>query len=606
MSAGPMRQALAAELPPSAPTPPTSEATDFSGPPPSGLSVGRMLFRQAPARLVLGIALGALAGALYSAAVPMIMKGLGSQGAGEAGGLSSAWLFFGLCSLIMLTKAGSVILINHIAKSAAADLRVSITAHVNRLEVDALEAVGFAKLINVVVDDVNRIANAAAAIPMIMVSAVTVMGMLAYLAYLNLTVLGMVLLAIFVGVVAFQLPLGISERFYRRSTQLRDVTLEGVRGVILGAYELRLDRPKSRRFMDEEVVQSQQAAVRWEKHGDALLHSAGVFSDLLAFFVIGLTVFVLPRLLSLPTDTVSGTVMVLLCIAAPVGNILAMLPQLQAGKISAERVTELFRRLADVREEQAAASHEPWQHLTVRGLRYHYVIAEDGGSEKAFSVGPIDLDLERGKVYFLVGGNGSGKTTLSKLLTLHYRPQDGQLAFDGTVVHDGNRQSLRRRISAIYSNYYLFRKLYVATPVDTQEVDRLIAMLGLQGKTQYRDGEFTATKLSDGQRRRLALLVALLQDRDMYVFDEWAADQDPEFKRAFYEVILPELSRRNKLVLAITHDDRYFHCADAVIKMEGGQRVSADIADSGPPSRGDAGSAPSAVQSPARQAPQAA
>ena len=579
MSALPQDTTVASGLMPAAAATP-SPATDSARLPARGVSVGALLFRQAPARLVLGIVLGAAAGALYSAAVPLIMQGLGAQEGGQAFQASGAGLFFALCSLIMLTKAASVILINHIAKSAAADLRVSITAHVNRLEVDALESVGFSKLVNVVVDDVNRIAHAAAAIPMIMVSAVTVLGMLAYLAYLNGVVLGVVLAAILLGVVAFQFPLGISERFYRRATQWRDATLEGVRGVILGAYELRLDRAKSRRFMQEEVADTQQTAMRWEKYGDALLHSAGVFSDLLAFFVIGLAVFVLPGLLSLPKDTVSGTVMVLLCIAAPVGNILAMLPQLQAGRISAERVAELSRRVADVQDEQsaqAAGATEPWQTLTVRGLRYHYLAPETAaGASPAFSVGPIDLELQRGRIYFLVGGNGSGKTTLSKLLTLHYRHQEGQIAFDDTPVHADNRQSLRRRISAIYSNYYLFRKLYLGAAVDTQEVDRLIAMLGLQGKTQYRDGEFTATQLSDGQRRRLALLVALLQDRDMYVFDEWAADQDPEFRCVFYEQILPELKRRNKLVLAITHDDRYFHCADALIKMERGQRVAAE------------------------------
>jgi putative ATP-binding cassette transporter len=101
----------------------------------------------------------------------------------------------------------------------------------------------------------------------------------------------------------------------------------------------------------------------------------------------------------------------------------------------------------------------------------------------------------------------------------------------------------------------------------------LLKRLHLDHKVQVNDGAFSTRDLSQGQRKRLALVVAYLEDRPFYVFDEWAADQDPAFKDVFYQVLLPDLRARGKTVLAISHDDRYFHLADRRIKLEDGQIV---------------------------------
>jgi putative ATP-binding cassette transporter len=88
-----------------------------------------------------------------------------------------------------------------------------------------------------------------------------------------------------------------------------------------------------------------------------------------------------------------------------------------------------------------------------------------------------------------------------------------------------------------------------------------------------REGAFSTLALSQGQRKRLALLTAYLEDRPIYLFDEWAADQDPQFKEIFYHHLLPELRARNKTVLVITHDDRYYDVADRLIKLDYGKLV---------------------------------
>ncbi|MFD1905689.1 ATP-binding cassette domain-containing protein [Paenibacillus rhizoplanae] len=65
------------------------------------------------------------------------------------------------------------------------------------------------------------------------------------------------------------------------------------------------------------------------------------------------------------------------------------------------------------------------------------------------------------------------------------------------------------------------------------EIDRYLKMLDLDGKVSIDNGRFSTLKLSGGQRKRLALLICYLEDRPIYLFDEWAADQDPEFRKFF-------------------------------------------------------------------------
>lgn len=97
--------------------------------------------------------------------------------------------------------------------------------------------------------------------------------------------------------------------------------------------------------------------------------------------------------------------------------------------------------------------------------------------------------------------------------------------------------------------------------------------LEIAHKVSIRDGSFTTTDLSTGQRKRLALINAWLEERPVLVFDEWAADQDPTFRRIFYTELLPELKRLGKTIIVISHDDRYFDVADRLVRMAAGKVV---------------------------------
>jgi putative ATP-binding cassette transporter len=185
-------------------------------------------------------------------------------------------------------------------------------------------------------------------------------------------------------------------------------------------------------------------------------------------------------------------------------------------------------------------------------------------------VGPLRLTITSGEVLFIVGGNGSGKSTLLRVLTGLYAPTRGSLLADGIAVQPPNVQAYREMISAVFSDFHLFRKLYGMAGIDDAAVRRLLEQMQLDRKTSFSNQRFSTQELSTGQRKRLALLITLLEDRPLYMFDEWAADQDPEFRAYFYESLLPTLKRRGKTVVIVTHDDRYFHLADRLITLEYG------------------------------------
>lgn len=246
---------------------------------------------------------------------------------------------------------------------------------------------------------------------------------------------------------------------------------------------------------------------------------------------------------------------------------------LSVGKL--QRLTEQ-EHVAQSLERDIKASRvpdNPNPSLGFRGVEYEYEpTTEDGG----FKVGPVDLNIAAGELVFVTGGNGSGKTTFAKVLCGLYEPHRGEIWLDDVRIDAGNRIWYAQQFGAVFSDSYLFSSLYGADdlPQTSKVVNEYLQELRLQDKVKFDQGRFSTIALSQGQKKRLALLVAYMEDRPFYLFDEWAADQDPEFRQVFYFRILPELKARGKTVVAITHDDRYYHVADRVLKFEAGTLVA--------------------------------
>ncbi|WP_239681580.1 cyclic peptide export ABC transporter [Methylorubrum thiocyanatum] len=207
----------------------------------------------------------------------------------------------------------------------------------------------------------------------------------------------------------------------------------------------------------------------------------------------------------------------------------------------------------------------------MRGSSYGFPAAGEAGP---FTLGPIDLTIRAGEILFIVRENGSGKTTLIKLLLGLYAPQTGEILLDGAPVTAKTRDAYRRHFSAIFFDYHLFDELIPMDGAGPEAARPLLERLDLARKVEIAEGRFSTTDLSTGQRKRLALVQAALEGRAVLVLDEWAAEQDPTFRRRFYEELLPELRRGDRTLVVISHNDRYFDAADRVLHLGNGRIVT--------------------------------
>ncbi|WP_459623416.1 ATP-binding cassette domain-containing protein [Dickeya oryzae] len=213
-----------------------------------------------------------------------------------------------------------------------------------------------------------------------------------------------------------------------------------------------------------------------------------------------------------------------------------------------------------------------WQTLNVRQLTFHY--QADAGDQYRFGIGPIDAQFRRGEAVFLTGGNGSGKSTFAKLLVGLYQPDQGQISLDDDIVSDTiPLTEYQQAFSTIFADFFLFDHVLDewGNPADDAMIQRHLTDLELNNKVSVSHGQLSSTNLSSGQKKRLALIMSYCENTPICVFDEWAADQDPRFRRLFYTEIIPRLKAQNKLVIVITHDDRYFHLADQLLRFDDGQ-----------------------------------
>lgn len=283
--------------------------------------------------------------------------------------------------------------------------------------------------------------------------------------------------------------------------------------------------------------------------------------------------FGLPQLTEITTPILSAYALTITYLARPIENIMAVLPVLSRGSVALKNIDELGLSLASQTETtgELRSPRSHFQQIELDQITHTYYTDRDG----QFTLGPISLSFKPGELVFIVGGNGSGKSTLAKLIAGLYEPESGRICWDRQTVNSSRLDDYRQLFSTVFSDFYLFERLL---GLQRQNLDiqaqHYLQRLQIDHKVQVNQGVLSTLDLSQGQRKRLALLTAYLEDRPIYLFDEWASDQDPYFREIFYQQILLDLKQQGKAVLVISHDDRYFHLADQLIKLEYGQQVN--------------------------------
>ncbi len=528
----------------------------------------RFLLQRSRGAALAAVLAGVAAGVANSAMLALINAVLGG---GRPAAVRLAGLFAGLCLLMLVSRVLSEVLLLRIAQDAVYELRLSLSRRILAAPLRHLEELGAHRLLATLTDDVPVIANSLGSLPVLCMQLAIVASILVYLGWLSPALLLWVLGFMLVGTVTYQLPMRRGLLKLRLVREHWDSLYHGFRALSDGAKELKLHHRRREGFFSKALQPSAKAVRDYNVSGMGLLIAATSWGHLLFFILIGLLVFA--GLDGIGTQTLTGYTITILYMMTPLQVVLGLFPEMGRANIAMNKIEELGLSLAassvEKPLERPPAEGVAWRQLELAGVTHAYHVERENSS---FTLGPIDLTLRPGELRFIVGGNGSGKTTLAKLLTGLYIPEAGEIRFDGRPVTDENREVYRQHFSAVFSDFFLFESLLGldAPKLDARALEYL-KQLHLDHKVQVKDGALSTTELSQGQRKRLALLTAYLEDRPIYLFDEWAADQDPFFKEVFYLQLLPELKARGKTAVVISHDDRYYHLADRITKLNYGK-----------------------------------
>jgi putative ATP-binding cassette transporter len=521
--------------------------------------------------VILAILTGALSGLCKALVIAVANHVLNPHNPAD-----NRWLllaFIGICLLEPLSRFIAQGLLTYLGQKAIFDLRMRLTRQILATPLRALEELGQARIMAVLTDDISAISTTLIGIPILCMQIAVVLGSLVYMAWLSPLTALLVFAFIVGGGTVFQLALNKGVRFIREAREQQDAMMKHFRTMLDGAKELKLHFLRRFAFLTQVFRPSAEAFRRSNLNGNLIYAATGSFGYQLIFYtLLGLLIFLMPSVTGVDTKTLTGFTLALFYMLIPLSDILVLFPSLTRANIAMEKISSLGLSLPALTNDDDAippATGIALDELELAGVTHAY---HRDLENKSFILGPIDLTIRRGELIFLVGGNGSGKTTLAKLLCGLYAPESGEIRLNKQAVSDENRDSYRQLFSVVFSDFHLFESLLGLTTNGLDgKADDYIKQLQLHHKVQVKDGALSTIELSQGQRKRLALLTAFLEDRPCYIFDEWAADQDPFFRDIFYLQLLPELKAKGKTVLVISHDDRYYSLGDRIIKLDYGK-----------------------------------
>jgi len=527
------------------------------------------LIKYSPGSVILALIAGLLSGVSNAALLGVFNQSIKNEGATPAALL---WSFIGLCLFLPLMRFGSEVLLTRLAQGALFKLRIQVCQQILAAPLRHLEEIGLHRLMTALTEDIPTITGTLVTLPLLFINVAVVITGLVYLGWLSGIILLAVLGFMILGIITYQLSVTKAFRLLRLAREDADTLFKHFRSLTSGTKELKLHRPRRDAFMNGTLRATASSMRRKNIKGMAIYTAASSWGQVLVFVVIGLVLFLLPAVMSVSHQSLTGYTITLLYLMTPLQFIMNTAPNIARANISLNKVEELGISLEARGVEGKppnSMDYRSWKRLELASVTHSYHVEND---DNGFMLGPIHLTLSPGELLFITGGNGSGKTTLAKLLTGLYIPGSGEVRLNGEPITDENREDYRQHFSAVFSDFHLFDSLLGLEYPDLDDRARgYLTKLLLDKKVKINGGLFSTIELSQGQRKRLALLIAYLEDRPIYLFDEWAADQDPMFKEVFYYQILPELKSRGKTAIVISHDDRYYHLADRIIRLEFGK-----------------------------------
>ncbi len=567
----------------------------------------RFLFTFSKVRIISVFAAGLVCGVANTYLLTLISKVLSPEATAH-GGMIQRFAITGLIALV--GSVVSQVLLIRLTQDAIYQLRAQISSGVVSAPLEHLERLGNHRLLATLTEDVRALSQAVTAIPNICVDLVTIAGCFVFLAVVSGTLFTVMVTGTALSILGVEAVLRRVRRIYGDARENEDAMLRSFQSATAGIKELKLHRGRRRDFMERHLLGSADALRTQNITAGSRFSLAHGYGRLVQLATMAIILFVLAGALDLPRPVMVSYVLITMYLAMPMQNFMQRIPELMRGDVALAKIRTMSLSLASTTDEQRLpfanrpAAIEARLELVEVSYTYRPDISptqgqpprghpppldegrrgrhgppppRDGlaGGEPGFRLGPLDLVFEPAQISFIIGGNGSGKSTLAKLITGLYLPASGSMTINGEAIDHDNVEWCRQNASAIFTDFHLFEDyLGFDRPGIDDEVRHYLEELQIADKVTVHNGRLSTTALSQGQRKRLALLTALLEDRPIYVFDEWAADQEPRFRDVFYTEILPGLKKLRKTVIVITHDDRYFHCADQIVKLGVGQIVT--------------------------------
>ena len=454
-------------------------------------------------------------------------------------------------------------------------MRLRVTDKVQSSELTVLETIGKSAVLNAVSQEATIVADSGGVMTASLQATIVVLFAAIYIAFLSWPAFLLTALCAAAGVLLVLKNRALSSRWIQ-STKTKEIEfLTYVTHALDGFKETKLNQRRNE-DLRQELHRTSAEITDLRLRTEEMLSDDIILAQSAFYVLIAVVVFVLPRLIDTYTQVIIEITTAILFIIGPLRLMVGQIPYFSKCNEATAAILRLEEALDKGHERVRNGAARPavvlpqaLRSISLDHVRYAY---KNDGNE-LFALGPVSFTVAAGEIVFIIGGNGSGKSTLLKVIAGLYPPDAGTIAVDGAAVAAVDIQSYRELFSAIFADFHLFERLYGLLGTNEQNVGELLQEMQLDRKVRFVDDRFTTLDLSTGQRKRLALIVSILDHKPVFIFDELAADQDPEFRRFLYEELLPRLKAGGSTVIAATHDDRYFHVADTIIKMEYGKAV---------------------------------
>lgn len=515
---------------------------------------------------------GILSGLFNFVFINIVTKVIGLILAGDMNAISNEYIVISLAVILLIVWTRRVFSLSviHLSQTIFWKLRKDVLGLVIKASYKQFLN-RKAKIRVAVLQDVYILTDASINIISFTTSMVVAISCLIYLATISIVLFFITIAIAAIGILVYNSGTRRNKRNFKISRDYENRFSENVDTILEGFKEINLEPKKGAAIFEEHITR-----IAVNAYGNNINAYVGFLNNqitgqVLFYILISSILLVLSIKLHIKAEDTVSFVFTLLYLLSSIQTIMVLFPSLMRARTSALYLVELK---SDLEKMDMPATSDPYitlpefREIAIKNLEFFY-----DASDKPFKIGPINIEVKRGDVIFIYGGNGSGKTTFMYTLLGLNTPHSGEIKLNGTIINSDAYKQYKTIFSAVFSDYYLFRELYGIDQLDVEKWNYYVHLFELDGKVKLNDKSFSTTDLSTGQKKRLALIAALLEEKPVLVLDEWAADQDPYFRKKFYTEIIPLLRKNGFTIIAITHDDKYYYCADKLYRMDFGRLV---------------------------------